>query len=247
MTSRRHLEGTMMKPIAPMLAACLAFLATGAEARGIDCAKAATTIEKTICGDPVMLDYDNRIAAAYARALASWDGAIASYVKKDQQEWLTGFRAIEALDAATETDCVLSDTACVRDTMRRRVDEVESGAYVHSGVYRAANGKKLLLHPGLANGYRVRVYEPAKANEVNIITLEGDRSALWEGPTFMVSKMGDANGLPLGKQDGCTLHLMPEALSIRVSQEGSCQGHSFAGSYDRLLGETLRSYELELY
>jgi uncharacterized protein YecT (DUF1311 family) len=236
-----------MKAMAPILATLLALLATGAEARGIDCAKVATKLEKAICDDPVMRDYDTRIAAAYARAVGMWDGAIASYVKNDQQQWLTSFQAIERLDAATETDCVLSDTVCVRDTMRRRVDDIESGTYVHSGVYRSAGGMKLLLHPGHANGYRVRVYDPAKANEVNVITLEDDRSALWDGPQSMVSTMGDANGLPLGKEDGCTLRLLPEALAIRVFQKGSCQGRSFEGTYNRLLDETLRSYELELY
>lgn len=236
-----------MKPIIPILAACLAFVATGAEARVIDCTKVATKLEKAICGDPVMLDYDTRIAAAYARARAMWGGAIATYVEGDQQQWLTGFQAIERLDAANETDCVLSDTACVRDTMRRRVEEIESGAYVHSGIYRSAGGMKLLLHPGLANGYRVRVYDPAKLTAVNIVTLEQDRAGLWDGPQAMVSTMGDANGLPLGKEDGCTLRLTPEALTITVAQTGACQGHNFAGSYKRLLDENLRSYELELY
>ncbi len=43
------------------------------------------------------------------------------------------------------------------------------------------------------------------------------------------------------------VRLIPEALSIRVVQRGSCQGQGFDGVYQRQLGETLRSYELELY
>jgi len=236
-----------MKPIIPILAAVFALIAARAPAQSIDCAKTSTKLERAICADPVMRDYDSRIAAAYARARTMWNGAIATYVEGDQQQWLTGFQAIERLDAANETDCVLSDVACVRDTMRRRVEEIESNAYPHSGVYRLGGGMKLLLQPGLADGYRVRVYDPAKVPTANIVTLDADRSRRWDGPQAMVSTMGDANGLPLGEEDGCTLRLTLDPLVVHVAQTGSCQGRAFAGSYNRLLDENLRSYELELY
>ncbi|MES2497053.1 MAG: hypothetical protein V4618_13140 [Pseudomonadota bacterium] len=236
-----------MKPIIPILAAVFALIGASAPAQSIDCAKTSTKLEQAICADPVMRDYDARIAAAYARARTMWNGAIATYVEGDQQQWLTGFQAIERLDAANETDCVLSDVACVRETMRRRVEEIESNAYPHSGVYRSAGGMKLLLQPGLADGYSVRIYDPAKLPGVNVITLDAGRAGLWDGPQAMVSTMGDANGLPLAKDDGCTLRLTPEALVIEVVQTGICQGHSLAGRYKRLLDENLRSYELELY
>ena len=221
--------------------------AGAAQARGIDCTKAATRLDRAICADPQMLDYDGRIAAAYGGALAAFDGSIAAYVRLDQKEWLTGFRSIEALDAAIETGCNIQDIPCLRDELRRRVDDVESGAYIHSGVYRAANGMKLLLHPGKANGYRVRVYDPARADKVNVVTADVDRAALWDGPQFMVSTMGDSNGLPLPGDDGCILRMLPEALSISVFQKGSCGGHAYEGVYNRLLDETLGSYELELH
>ena len=38
----------------------------------------------------------------------------------------------------------------------------------------------------------------------------------------------------------------PQPTSIQVTQTGTCQGNRYEGSYARLLGETLRSYELEL-
>lgn len=234
-----------MKPVS-MLFAGLLFAATPAvEARSIDCAKAADPLEREICADPVMLDYDDRIAAAYGRALAIWDGAIAAYVRRDQRTWLTGFRTM-ALETAIEGDCVLTDRECIRDQLRRRVDDVESGAYVHSGVYRSAGGMKLLLHPGNADGYTVRLYDPARAAKVNILSADADRSALWDGPQALVSTMGDADGLPLPSGDGCTLRLSPQPLAIRVAQTGSCRGQSFDGVYTRLLDETLQSYELEL-
>ncbi|MET0374262.1 MAG: hypothetical protein ABW128_08390 [Rhizorhabdus sp.] len=235
-----------MKIATMLLIATLMFAAGDARARGIDCSKAATKLDRTICGDQVALDYDRRIAGAYDRALASWDGAIARYVRLDQQEWLTGFRTIE-LEAAIDSDCVVTDPACIRDELRRRVDDIESGAYIHSGIYRTAGGMKLLLHPSRANGYRVRVYDPARLAKANIATLDENRAALWDGPQFMVSTMGDSNGLPLAPEDGCTLRMLPEALAIRVFQKGACGGQMFEGTYHRLLDETLRSYELELH
>ncbi|RYD89157.1 MAG: hypothetical protein EOP61_32210 [Sphingomonadales bacterium] len=236
-----------MKFAAQFLILCLALFATTAHARGIDCAKAARKLDAAICGDPELLDYDKRIAAAYDNAVAIWSGAIAPYVRREQQEWLTVFRTIETVQATEETLCEVEDISCIRVEMRRRVVDIESGAYVHSGVYRAANGMKLLLHPRYANDYRVRVYDPARAAKVNVVTAEGDRTALWDGTQFMVSTMGDANGLPLPPEDGCTLRLLPQPLSIQVFQKGACQGQSYEGTYNRLLDETLRSYELELH
>lgn len=235
-----------MKPVFLVLGTLLLAAASPASARPIDCSKAMGRLESAICADPVMLDYDRRIAVAYDRALAIWDGAIASYVRRDQQQWLTGFRTIERLEAAVETECVLTDRDCVRAELRRRVDDIESGAYVHSGVYRAPSGLKLLLHPGHAHGYTVRIYDPARTARVNISTADTERAALWEEPQAMVSAMGDANGLPLPVGDGCSLRLLPEPLAIRVVQAGACQGHDFGGAYSRLPDEILQSYELEL-
>ncbi|ATE64788.1 lysozyme inhibitor LprI family protein [Rhizorhabdus dicambivorans] len=230
-----------------MFSALLFAAAPATGARAVDCSTATGGLERQICGDPVMIDYDRRIAAAYGRALAIWDGAIAPYVRRDQQRWMVGFQTIERLDGAIETQCVLSDNDCVRDEMRRRVEDVESGAYVHSGVYRSPSGMKLLLHPGLAAGYRVRVYDPARAAKVNLLTAADARAALREGTDEMISAMGDANGLPLPATDGCVLRLLPQPLAIRVVQTGACRGQAFDGVYSRLLDETLQSYELELH
>src|SRR5690242_2283468 len=91
-------------------------MAPAAQARGIDCAKAATKHEKAICADPVLLEYDGRIAAAYASALTAWKGAIAAYVRRDQAAWLQQFRAMGTADG--DGQCTLDDKACLRDEMR---------------------------------------------------------------------------------------------------------------------------------
>lgn len=234
--------------IAAMILSGLLMLsaAGGGQAGGIDCSRATTKLDQAICGDSQAREYDRRMAAAYSNALSRWNGAIVPYVRLDQQEWLTAFRTIE-LEGAIDSDCVISDPGCIRDELRRRVDAMESGAYVHSGVYRSANGMKLLLHPGRVNSFRVRVYDPARTAMVNIVTLDDERAAPWNGSQFIVSAMGGAHGHPFPTDDGCTLTMLPEALAIRVTQQGSCGGHGFAGTYNRVLNETLRGYELELY
>lgn len=237
-----------MKKAAHLLIAWLAICAAGAaSAQAVDCARTGSRLDAVICGDPEMRDYDQRIAAAYAQAMTIWNGAIAAYVRHDQQEWLTAFRTIETVEAAIEDDCVISDRACIRAELRRRVDDLESGAYVHSGVYRAGNGLKLLVQPGTGASYSVRVYDPARLAAANFVTLAADRSALWDGPQTMVSTMGNAHGFALPDGDGCTLRMQPRPLSIDVSQTGSCRGQRLEGSYARLLDETLRGYELELH
>lgn len=219
----------------------LVALAPVAEARGIDCAKAVTRLDKIICADPQMREYDGRIAAAYADAQTVWQGAIAAYVRRDQAAWLSAFRAIGVDDNG---GCTLDDRDCIRQEMHSRVEDIESGTYVHSGVYLAADGRKLLLTPRRANGYALRVF---KLPDLNVTSLDEDRAALWDGPNAMVAKMGDANGLPQGGANACTLRLVPTPLAITVTQTGRCGGHSYAGSYRRDLTQTLADYQFELF
>ena len=128
--------------------ALLAMSTTAASARAIDCVRADGRLDGVICADPEMRDFQRRMAAAYGNATAVWNGAIAPYVQLEQQEWLMSFRTIETMEAAIDEDCLLSDRGCISAQMRRRVEDMESGAYIYSGVYRAANGMKLVItHP----------------------------------------------------------------------------------------------------
>ncbi len=235
----------LMKRTAYLLVSLLALSSAAGSAQAIDCTQGAR-LDGVICADPEMRDFQGRIAAAYSKAMEIWGGAIAPYVRRDQQEWLMAFRTMETVEAGIDEDCALSDADCIRAELRRRVEDMEGAAYVHGGVYRAANGMKLLLLPGASASYRVRLYDPARLSTVSIVTVEADRAAQWEGTQHMVSAMGDANGLPLPAGDGCTVRLTPQPLSIQVTQTGLCKGHRYEGSYGRLLDETLRSYELEL-
>lgn len=226
-------------------------MAPAADARGIDCGKAATQLDRIICADAAMREYDMRIAAAYANALTVWKGAIATYVRRDQTAWLQSFRATGTADDGG--GCTLEDKACIREEMHSRAEDVESGSYVHSGVYLAPDGRKLLLSPRHANGYALRVFKPSGLPDGIVASLDEERAALWDGPDFMVAKMGDANGLPLPNPlngpdpDGCTLRLAPSPLSMRVWQMGYCGGRDYAGAYRRNLTQTLADYQFELF
>lgn len=231
-----------MRTLALIIGLVFGSAAFPVHARGIDCTKASTRLDKAICADPVKIEYDTRIAAAYDRALKAFDGAIASYVRLDQKTWLERFRLIDKSEG--DENCNVEDSQCIREEMFARMQDVESGSYQHSGIYRSASGMKLLLAPRYANGYFLRVFNPAKLN-VHIATLNEDRAALWNGTEGMVSKMGDGNGLPM--KDACTLWLEPKPLSIRVTQTGRCGGTSYVGTYTRQLGETLADYEVDLH
>lgn len=58
----------------------------GVLAPSFDCAKAQTTVEKLICADAVLAVSDKGMAAAYAKALKSFEAPEA--IKAQQQEWL---------------------------------------------------------------------------------------------------------------------------------------------------------------
>lgn len=214
---------------------------------GIDCARAATRLEKMTCADPGMMEYDSRIAGAYRNALAEWNGAIAGYVRGDQRAWAADFRTIEKPTGEIDPPCSIDEIACIRDFMKRRADDLESGAYRHSGVYLAPDGVKLLLYPRLANAYHLRLFDPAHP-ERHIQLDESDPvNSMWDGPTTMVARMGDMNGAPFEDGGDCRLRLATEARAITITQTGRCGGANFAGRYARNLDATLAEYETDLH
>lgn len=217
-----------------------------AQDRGIDCARAATRLEKMTCADPKMMEYDARIAGAYQRALAEWNGAIAAYVRKDQRQWAAEFRTIEKPTGEIDLPCPIEDRECIRDQMKRRADDLESGAYRHSGVYVAPGGLKLLAYPRQNNSYSLKLFDPANTDRLIQLDESDPANSMWDGPVTMVARMGDSSGLPFTKGD-CRLRLTTEPLAITVAQIGRCGGASYAGRYRRNLDETTLDYEVDLH
>ena len=69
-----------------LLAACLFLIGAEARAASFDCAKAAAPVEKTICGDPALSQADERLAGAFAAALAVTLDPRS--LRTEQRQWL---------------------------------------------------------------------------------------------------------------------------------------------------------------
>ncbi len=94
----------------------LAALAAARPAHAIDCRKAASTVEKTICSDPRLQRADAAMGAAYAATLkAAGDDSIRAMLVASQRRWLQRRDAAlgqlgstdEAPDAAAQREIVL--------------------------------------------------------------------------------------------------------------------------------------------
>jgi len=82
---RAHRERPFSKPLA--FCAALAATTPGAVAASFDCARAASTVERTICADPALSSLDDRLGAVYARRKAG-DASVAAA----QRAWLRDVR-----------------------------------------------------------------------------------------------------------------------------------------------------------
>ena len=83
----------------------LAFGTTAVHAQGIDCKKAHSASEKTICASPALLSLDHAIAVAYAGALAQHPERAAD-LRADLLRWLREREAACAVPAAQRTRCL---------------------------------------------------------------------------------------------------------------------------------------------
>jgi len=75
-----------MRRGAAFLLLCLALAPVPARAAGIDCAKAQTAVEKTICADPKLREADAAVAEAFGEAVAASPDPAA--VRAGQRAWL---------------------------------------------------------------------------------------------------------------------------------------------------------------
>jgi uncharacterized protein YecT (DUF1311 family) len=85
--------------IVAIYTAAFYLLSSNANAASFDCAKASTLIEKTICSDAKLSEFDSQLMQSYKKALASSPNA--SGLKTEQKAWLTGIR-----NKCTDTSCL---------------------------------------------------------------------------------------------------------------------------------------------
>lgn len=87
-----------------------------AVAAGIDCAKAATATERTICRDDELRTLDASIASDFADALAAAQGATRQALLAQQRRWLN----------RRDHGCKGDDAACLRSSYHARLDALEA-------------------------------------------------------------------------------------------------------------------------
>ena len=91
----------------------------------VDCAKATTTIERTICAKPELAAGDRRMATAYAALAARLTGAAKEHLLADQIRWLANRAAACVIDPAEVEECLESRN---RDRTAQ-LDWLGEGAY----------------------------------------------------------------------------------------------------------------------
>jgi uncharacterized protein YecT (DUF1311 family) len=225
-----------------------------AHAASFDCAKARTGVEKAVCADPQLSEYDERIAAAYKRGLGEWNGAIRDYVRNEQRHWLGEIRRIDEHDGEIDAVCAQGDLPCLRRQYRIRMEALESSGYRNSGVYQRSDGGGNLLVTAVRNAdIRLRLYDRKNAR---IIASAGDDAASastglpqlqrdtfrWDGPdTFLLEAAGADGQAP---EDGCALTVHFNEKAATVLQQGGCGGARLEGTYLRDLDDLLTNYEV---
>jgi uncharacterized protein len=223
-----------------------------ARAASFDCAKARTGVEKAVCADPKLSEYDERIAAAYQRALGEWGGAIRGYVRDDQRHWLAEIRRIDGHDDDIDPVCAAGDLPCLRREYRRRTDELESSGYRNSGVYQRSDGGGNLLVQAIRNAdIRLRLYDrkaskilataidDAATTDTGLPQLQRD-TFQWDGPDTFILEAADGDGQ--APADGCALTVHFTEKAAIVLQQGGCSGARAEGTYLRDPGDLPSNY-----
>ena len=75
-----------------------------------DCAKAATAIERTICGSPELSTVERKTTAAYAALIGKLGGAAKDHLAADQARWLANRNIACVGEPAEIADCLETRT-----------------------------------------------------------------------------------------------------------------------------------------
>jgi uncharacterized protein len=213
------------------IAALLAIVVSGsANAASFNCAKAATTTEKTICSDPELSKLDDVLSGAYREALGK--GTDKASVKDWQKAWLYFTRDM------------CSDAACLKKAYTTHIDELREHAQVASagssisGIYQRFQQGAVSKHRAFINVYELR------NNRVRVVG-----SATWVGNVTGNVNSGEINGVFALEQnkvhyvdpegDGCRLNITLGKAVLTVTDDNSMCGGlnvSFNGNYRRITG-----------
>ena len=114
------------------LAAMILAAPGGLHAGGIDCAKAATAVEKMLCADPVLKKADADVADAFQTALAA--STDASAVRASQREWL------KKRNACTDAACLAAIHAARQKELAAMAGAAKGSAAAERARLRAMLG-----------------------------------------------------------------------------------------------------------
>src|SRR5689334_18697240 len=84
----------------------LAGAASAQSVSRVDCSKAVTEIERTICGKPELAAADRKMAGAYAALAGRLTGAARDHLLADQIRWLANRAAACVVEPSEIEECL---------------------------------------------------------------------------------------------------------------------------------------------
>ena len=131
-----------------LLAMALSAALTGrAQAASFDCGKASNLLEKTVCTDPQLSDYDEGISHAFTTALAPLSPAGRDDLRKGQRQWLRYVQTVCSVDAETLAGSGQQRAVeCLHGAYLNRQDQLQR-ASVRGGHYIIAQVDQFLAYP----------------------------------------------------------------------------------------------------
>lgn len=197
--------------VLPVLALASLLLAPLARAASFDCAKAASTTEKTVCADPTLSTQDSVLATAWKQALSRVGDPAA--LRASQRDWLK------------QRDACASDRACLDQRYRERLHALGATGDV-AGPWQQA------WVMDLANGSAgARLVFSGHAPHLHF-TLDGNNGANSGSLAGDVSLQGQQASY---RGSGCQLDFDLQGQRLQVRQQGGdCgagMGVSYSGNY----------------
>ena len=109
--------------IALFIIALCGLFPTQATAASFDCNKAATWVEKAVCSDEVLSQFDDQLAKAYSDALASLSPEGQKETKQYQKQWLKNLSPYcnDRLKAKRDDNAA----QCLKDAYKKRIKQLQ--------------------------------------------------------------------------------------------------------------------------
>lgn len=141
-----------------------------AYAIGIDCAKPLKEVDKFICQDQEIIDYDKALSAAFNKVLASYSIRLRINLENGQKKWLM----------LRDEACMLSQSidisGCLISVYEQRIQELKDLSDIHQ-LYK---NRKDLLPPNIE-----KILDD---KSINIQSISDNRPLYLEGSNFKIKR-----------------------------------------------------------